>query len=123
MSLNTLEQKMINFIKKIEHSSTRIISANTKIVAEAYDYGEHGSLEVVVQVYLHSKLIATYNKVDDDLILYTCGWETSTTKSRLNALLEGLGRVERIKQVKGEWLIFSLESDSSPILFTEAMNF
>ena len=37
-------------------------------------------------VYLHGNHIATYNYADKELALFDGGWQSNTTKSRLNAL-------------------------------------
>ena len=37
-------------------------------------------------VYLHGNHIATYNYADKELSLFDGGWQSNTTKSRLNAL-------------------------------------
>ena len=51
-------------------------------------------------VYLHGNHIATYNYADKELTLFDGGWQSNTTKSRLNALLSeftynGLSLVQR----------------------------
>lgn len=38
-----------------------------------------------IRVYLHKNRIATIN--NDSVVVDSCGWHTSTTKSRLNAIL------------------------------------
>jgi len=39
-------------------------------------------------VYLHGNKIASYSHVDRDLVLLDGGWQSVTTKSRLNALCD-----------------------------------
>ena len=62
----------------------------------------------VSKVYLHGNLIA---EVDDESIkLYDGGWQTTTTKSRLNALLSEFGytcgtKREYVFQKQFEWFI------------------
>ena len=62
----------------------------------------------VSKVYLHGNLIA---EVDDESIkLYDRGWQTTTTKSRLNALLSEFGytcgtKREYVFQKQFEWFI------------------
>ena len=41
-------------------------------------------------VYLHGNHIATYNYANKELSLYDGGWQSNTTKSRLNALCNEL---------------------------------
>ena len=81
----------------------------------------------VSKVYLHGNLIA---EVDDESIkLYDGGWQTTTTKSRLNALLSEFGYTcgtqrEYIFQNQFEWFIsmFDLtEKAMRTIPFTSGM--
>lgn len=51
------------------------------------------------QMLLHGNLIA--EKVKGVLFISNCGWQTNTTKERLN----GLNGV-RIQQIKGVWYLF-----------------
>ena len=58
----------------------------------------------VAKVYLHGNLIATVGC--DALTLYDGGWQTNTTKSRLNALLEEFGpRCARVFQKNFQWFV------------------
>ena len=56
-------------------------------------------------VYLHKNLIATISK--DEVEIYDGGWQTVTTKSRLNAIINGLcdGRMFGIFQRNFDWYI------------------
>ena len=56
-------------------------------------------------VYLHKNLIATIDKYQVEI--YDGGWQTNTTKSRLNALINGLcdGCNQGVYQHKFEWFI------------------
>ena len=61
-------------------------------------------------VYLHGNHIATYNYADKELTLFDGGWQSNTTKSRLNALLSeftynGLSLVQR------NWTWFLRDND------------
>jgi len=67
-------------------------------------------------VYLHGNHIATIG--DTFVELYTCGYYTNTTKSRLNAILADHGNGARVYQKRGEWFV----SDSgNTVPFTEGM--
>ena len=77
----------------------------------------------ISSVYLHGNLIA---EVDDNSIkLYDGGWQSNTTKSRLNALLSEIGYdTERVFQKQFEWFIsiFDLtEKTMRTIPFTSGM--
>ena len=53
-------------------------SGNTTVVQHRND----------MEVFLHGNHIATLNKISMDLRLFDGGWQSNTTKSRLNALLD-----------------------------------
>ena len=57
-------------------------------------------------VYLHGNLIATIDKYQVEV--YDGGWQTNTTKSRLNALINELcdGYNQGVYQHKFEWFIW-----------------
>ena len=55
--------------------------ANTKVVNTSEGYSH---------VYLHNNHIATVKA--NSALLFDGGWQTVTTKSRLNAILDGLGQ-------------------------------
>ena len=67
-------------------------------------------------VYLHGNHIATIGETFIEL--YTCGYYTNTTKSRLNAILSEHGNGARVYQKDFEWFV----SDSgNTVPFTEGM--
>ena len=55
-------------------------SSNTRV-----DYHD-----TIAMVYLHDNLIAKYNYCNEALSISNAGWRTVTTKSRLNAIINGL---------------------------------
>ena len=83
-------------------------SANTEVV---YSPERDASY-----VYLHGNHIATI--LETSLELYTCGYKTNTTKSRLNAILKEHGNDARIFQRDFKW--FVVDNDQT-IPFTEGM--
>ena len=70
----------------------RFKSSNTEVVV----------IDDLPHLYLHNNLIA---KVDNnnDLLINHCGWETRTTRSRLNSL-PGV----HIKLVKGDFILHKM---------------
>ena len=52
-------------------------SGNTTVVQHRND----------MEVFLHGNHIATLNKISMDLRIFDGGWQSNTTKSRLNAIL------------------------------------
>ena len=63
-------------------------------------------------LYLHNNMIAHLQGVE--LFISTCGWETNTTKERLNGLLYKycLGRIQ---QKSGVWLLNGEEFNGTKI--------
>lgn len=68
------------------------------------------------RVFLHDNHIATVG--DDFIQLFDGGWRTSTTKSRLNALLFANGGDGKVFQKKGEWFV---STNSGTVKFTNGM--
>ena len=56
-------------------------------------------------VYLHGHNIATLDHTTNALKLSSCGYETMTTKSRLNAILDEVKYGCRVFQKQFEWFI------------------
>ena len=67
-------------------------------------------------VMLHGNHIATIG--DTFLELYTCGYKTPTTKSRLNSILKVHGNDARIFQRDFEWFV---NDNGQTVPFTEGM--
>jgi hypothetical protein len=111
--MRKIETQMIAAVKGDKNWS----KDNTSVIIE----------DGVSKVYLHGNLIA---EVDDESIkLYDGGWQTTTTKSRLNALLSEFGytcgtKREYVFQKQFEWFIqiFDLgEKAMRTIPFTSGM--
>ena len=64
-------------------------------------------------VYLHGHNIATISNAGD-IRLSSCGWETVTTKSRLNAILDCFVHNIGIFQRDWQWYICLLYTSPSP---------
>ena len=58
-----------------------------------------------VNVLLHGNCIAWLDTATNDLFVSSCGWETVTTKSRINALLEEFREGSRVIQKNWQWFI------------------
>ena len=72
--MRKLERQMIDAIK---HRTSQTCGSNTRVDSD--NTGSH--------VYLHGHKIAKVAP-DGTLSVNSCGWETVTTKSRLNALID-----------------------------------
>ena len=75
-----MEERMLAAIKE----EKRFTIANTEVVPV---FSGDGKLVLCVEVYLHGNHIATVSKHDKTITLHTCGWDTVTTTSRMNAIL------------------------------------
>jgi len=112
--MRKIEQQMIAAIK----GNTDWKSANTEVIAD------HDGIS---RVYLHGNKIAEVG--DDFLKLFDGGYQSTTTKSRLNALLSEFGytcgtKREFIFQKQFEWFIqmFDLTEEAMrTIPFTNGM--
>ena len=108
--MRKIEAQMINAVRAcLNGSDERWRSGNT--VVFVYRNGIHGtpSYERIVCVELHGNVIAEFDSAlcgardCRGLKLFDRGWQTSTTKSRLNALLGAFTEGGAIHQIRGEW--------------------
>ena len=56
-------------------------------------------------VYLHGNHIATYNYANKELSLFDGGWQSNTTKSRLNALCYEFATGFSVFQKNWDWFV------------------
>ena len=61
-------------------------------------------------VYLHGNHIATYNYDKKELSLFDGGWQSNTTKSRLNALCYELATGFSVFQKNWNWFVSDFKS-------------
>ena len=61
--------------------------------------------QTFVEVLLHGHIIASISWTNNRMALSACGWQTTTTKSRLNALLSGLVPGANIYQRDFTWYL------------------
>ena len=105
--MRKIEQQMNNAISNNQNWQ----SANTAVT---YDEQSGES-----KVYLHGNHIATVG--DDFVQIFDGGWQSVTTKSRLNAILQVHGiRGEGVYQRAGKWFIdkFIGQAGTSPVYNT-----
>jgi hypothetical protein len=74
--MRKIEEKMIEAVKNFNS----ICIGNTSV---SYDEKLNKT-----QVFLHGNCIAVFNWTKQQLTISSCGWETNTTKSRLNELIK-----------------------------------
>ena len=91
-------------MRKIEQNMNRALvsknnwsQSNTQVV---YNQEENRS-----SVYLHGHEIACYDHNTESVQLDNCGYETVTTKSRLNAILDEVKYGARVFQRNWTWFV------------------
>ena len=65
-------------------------------------------------VYLHGNHIATYNYANKELSLFDGGWQSNTTKSRLNALCNEFATGFGVFQKNFNWFISDFSGTAKP---------
>ncbi len=98
------KRNSISFMRKLERQMNFAVSnkgnwagSNTQVI-----YNENTNCS---QVYLHGHQIATFCHETRAIKLNSCGYETVTTKSRLNALLEEVKYGCRVFQKNFNWFV------------------
>ena len=71
-----------------------------------------------MEVFLHGNHIATLCKISMDLRIFDGGWQSNTTKSRLNALLDEFGGGDRVIQKDFAWYLVSNLDNSRRAFFS-----
>ena len=71
-----------------------------------------------MEVFLHGNHIATLCKISMDLRIFDGGWQSNTTKSRLNALLDEFGGGDRVIQKDCTWYLVSNLDNSRRAFFS-----
>ena len=71
-----------------------------------------------MEVFLHGNHIATVCKISMDLRIFDGGWQSNTTKSRLNALLDEFGGGDRVIQKDFTWYLGSNLDNSRRSFFS-----
>ena len=91
-------------MRKIEQQMNRAIankadwsSSNTRV--------EYNNSTDCSSIYLHGHQIATYDHNNQAVKLSSCGWQTVTTKSRLNALLSEFKYGCKVFQKNFDWYL------------------
>ena len=91
-------------MRKIEQQMNRAIankvdwsSSNTRV--------EYNNSTDCSSIYLHGHQIASYDHNTNAVKLSSCGWQTVTTKSRLNAILDEVKYGCRVFQKQFDWYL------------------
>ena len=63
-------------------------------------------------VYLHGNHIATFDHVHQNLYIFDGGWQSNTTKSRLNALCYEFATGYRVFQKNWDWFVADFQGNA-----------
>ena len=107
---------LFSFMRKIEQQMIAAIKGNTDWKC---DNTEVINIEGVSFVYLHGNQIATID--DDSLTLFDGGYQSKTTKSRLNAILSEFGytcgtKREYVFQKQFEWFVNFVDTKTEQMM-------
>ena len=83
-------------------------SGNTTVVQNRND----------MEVFLHGNHIATLDKISMDLRIFDGGWQSNTTKSRLNALLQEFADSYKVIQKDFTWYVVDSYDNSRRAFFS-----
>ena len=89
--MRKIEAKMNKALRHFENWS----SGNTSVI----------STKEEMKVFLHGNHIATLDKATMDLFIFDGGWQSNTTKSRLNALLKEFRPDRQVFQKNWQWFV------------------
>ena len=99
-------------------SKTNWTGSNTSVITEndsAYGFES--------KVYLHGNHIATYNHSLKELELFDGGWQSNTTKSRLNALCAEFATGFSVFQKNWEWFVSDFSNNKKEFADGITVNF
>ena len=91
-------------MRKIEQQMNRAI-VNRNNWSNSNTQVNYNSNTDCSAVYLHGNQIATVDHNTNALKLSSCGWHSVTTKSRLNAILQGLIAGASVYQKAFDWYL------------------
>ena len=111
--MRKLETRMNNAIRGRKNFS----SGNTRVATGSFF--DHDVYCEESKVFLHGNHIATYNHVNKELALFDGGWQSNTTKSRLNALCYELATGFSVFQKNWDWYVSDFQN--TVIDFTNGM--
>ena len=105
--MRKIEREMNNAVKnKIAWSKSNTLTTFSSDLKECF-------------IYLHGNHIATYNYTLKELELYDGGWQSNTTKSRLNALCNELATGFSVFQKNWDWYVSDFQN--TVVDFTNGM--
>ena len=102
--MRLIETRMNNAIRKRQNFSNGNTMVKTGSFFDNDVYCEES------KVFLHGNHIATYDHINQELFLFDGGWQSNTTKSRLNALCDEFATGFRVFQKNWNWFVSDFQS-------------
>lgn len=106
--MRKVEARMIQAIRdligKADHDGTYLTCGNTTVSQHHHGIPHTPGYQRIISVRLHGNEIAAIRPGEDTLWVSDCGWQTVTTKSRLNALIDAFTHHYGITQRNGQWV-------------------
>ena len=102
--MRLIETKMNKAIRRRGNFS----SGNTRVATGSFFNNDVYCEES--KVFLHGNHIATYDHVNRELALFDGGWQTVTTKSRLNALCNEFATGFGVFQKNWDWFVSDFDN-------------
>lgn len=90
-------------MRKIERQMIQAVNTPGQDLTTANTKVRWSDDQAFVEVLLHNNLIASINWTTNTMAVSDAGWQTTTTKSRLNALLGDLANGSRIYAKSFVW--------------------
>ena len=91
-------------MRKIEQQMNRAI-VNKNDWANSNTQVNYNSNTNCSSIYLHGHLICTFDHNTQAVKLNSCGYQTNTTKSRLNAILDEVKYCAKVFQKNWNWFV------------------
>ena len=102
--MRKLETNMNNAIRAKKNFS----NGNTRVATGSFFNNDVYCEES--KVFLHGNHIATYDHINRELSLYDGGWQSVTTKSRLNALCNEFATGFGVFQKNWDWFVSDFQN-------------
>ena len=115
--MRKLETRMNNAIRGRKNFS----SGNTRVATGSFFDNDVYCEES--KVFLHGNHIATYDHVNKELSLYDGGWQSVTTKSRLNALLFEFATGFSVFQKNWDWFVSDFKNVKKEFVSNTIVNY
>ena len=116
--MRVIETKMNKAIRRRGNFS----SGNTRVATGSF-FDSKGNYCEESKVFLHGNHIATYDHVNRELALFDGGWQTVTTKSRLNALCNEFATGFSVFQKNWDWFVSDFKNVKKEFVNNTIVNY